>query len=42
LILVIGVPLVLAFTQLPDVFTGTLGAAWLLVVQYYFRKKQGE
>ncbi len=42
ILLVIGVPIALSLATLPDVFAGTLGAAWLLVVQYYFRKKSTE
>jgi predicted negative regulator of RcsB-dependent stress response len=41
LVVIIGVPVVLGFTVMPDVFQGTLAAAWLLVVQFYFRRKSG-
>ena len=43
LIVAIGVPIVLAVaTAIPAAFQGTMAAAWLLVIQYYFRKKSGE
>jgi len=37
-LILVGAPLLVVLTKLPDIAIGTLLAGWTLVVQFYFRK----
>ena len=42
MVILVGAPLLVVFFKLPDIAIGTLLAGWTLVIQFYFRKVQGE